>query len=58
MVGNMIGTSLATAPAYLVGQRCKVVDLDGPIFLRSDRTAPACYTDGFIECPDSLWGSP
>lgn len=34
MVGNMIGTSLAMAPAFLIGQLCKVVDLDGPIFLQ------------------------
>jgi hypothetical protein len=56
MVGNMIGTSLAMAPAYLVGQLCKVVDLDGPVFLKSDRENSVCYRDGFIECPEELWG--
>ena len=38
MVGNMVGTSLAMAPAFIVGQHCDVVDLDGPTFLREDRT--------------------
>jgi L-alanine-DL-glutamate epimerase-like enolase superfamily enzyme len=56
MVGNMIGTSLAMAPAFLVGQLCNVVDLDGPIFLKADRSSPAQYTDGYIMCPESLWG--
>ena len=38
MVGNMVGTSLAMAPAFIVGQHCDVVDLDGPTFLTHDRT--------------------
>ena len=58
MVGNMVGTSLAMAPAFLVGQLCKVVDLDGPVFLRSDRETPVEYLHGMISCPPSLWGSP
>jgi hypothetical protein len=37
MVGNMLGTSLAMAPAFLVGQLCKIVDLDGPVSLKADR---------------------
>lgn len=57
MVGNMIGTSLAMAPAYLVGQLCRVVDLDGPIFLKSDRKQTVRYSAGRIECPPELWGS-
>ncbi len=58
MVGNMLGTSLAMAPAFLVGQLCKVVDLDGPVFLRSDRADPVDYTDGHVRCPEGLWGYP
>jgi len=58
MVGNMLGTSLAMAPAYLVGQLCKVVDLDGPVLLRSDRAASVDYTDGYVTCPAKLWGYP
>jgi L-alanine-DL-glutamate epimerase-like enolase superfamily enzyme len=56
MVGNMLGTSLAMAPAYLLGQLCKVVDLDGPIFLKSDREITVRYSDGLIACPDEIWG--
>jgi L-alanine-DL-glutamate epimerase-like enolase superfamily enzyme len=56
MVGNMVGTSLAMAPSCLVGQLCKVVDLDGPVFLSSDRDAAARYSDGFISCEDLPWG--
>jgi len=56
MVGNMIGTSLAMAPAFLVGQLCSVVDLDGPLFLQSDRADHIQYSDGTIFCPKWLWG--
>jgi L-alanine-DL-glutamate epimerase-like enolase superfamily enzyme len=56
MVGNMIGTSLAMAPAFLVGQLCQVADLDGPIFLTADRRYPVQYADGLLTCPDELWG--
>ena len=57
MVGNMVGTSLAMAPAFIVGQHCDVVDLDGPTFLREDRTPSCEYRDGTIWCPDDVWGS-
>ena len=56
MVGNMIGTSLAMAPAFLVAQFCDVVDLDGPLFLKSDRSLHVEYTDGKIVCCDGVWG--
>lgn len=55
MVGNMIGTSLAMAPAYLVGQLCSVVDLDGPIFLANDRAERVRYADGRILCSEAVW---
>jgi len=58
MVGNMVGTSLAMAPSFLLGQLCSIVDLDGPIFLAEDRTPAVCYRDGMIECPNALWGAP
>ncbi|QNQ07742.1 dipeptide epimerase [Sphingomonas alpina] len=58
MVGNMLGTSLAMAPAFIVGQFCDVVDLDGPVLLRRDRVPGAQYGDGMIWCPDDLWGGP
>jgi L-alanine-DL-glutamate epimerase-like enolase superfamily enzyme len=56
MVGNMMGTSLAMAPAFLVGQLCQVVDLDGPVFQKTDRAITVQYADGFITCHATLWG--
>jgi len=57
MVGNMVGTSLAMAPAFVLGQLCDIVDLDGPIFLRHDRTPSVTYVDGKIHCSADIWGS-
>jgi L-alanine-DL-glutamate epimerase-like enolase superfamily enzyme len=56
MVGNMVGTSLAMAPGFVVGQLCDVVDLDGPTFLKRDRTPGATYADGKIWCGEDVWG--
>ncbi len=56
MVGNMIGTSLAMAPAFVLGQHCDVVDLDGPIFLQQDREPSVIYKDGLIYCDELVWG--
>lgn len=56
MVGNMLGTSLAMAPAFVLGQFCDVVDLDGPLLLARDRLPSAAYRDGLIWCPEILWG--
>jgi len=58
MVGNMLGTSLAMAPAYLLGQLCDVVDLDGPAFLDCDRDEQVQYSKGLVACPGHLWGAP
>jgi L-alanine-DL-glutamate epimerase-like enolase superfamily enzyme len=58
MVGNMIGTSLAMAPAFVLGQLCDLVDLDGPISLATDRAPAASYEDGRIWCPPQVWGAP
>ena len=57
MVGNMVGTSLAMAPAYVLGQLCAVVDLDGPIFLTEDRKPSIEYADGLVTCAANIWGS-
>ena len=57
MVGNMVGTSLAMAPAYILGQLCEIVDLDGPIFLAEDRTPSLQYRSGKVSCGDDVWGS-
>lgn len=56
MVGNMIGTSLAMAPAFVLGQLCDIVDLDGPTFLKQDRMPGVRYRDGTIWCGDAVWG--
>jgi L-Ala-D/L-Glu epimerase / N-acetyl-D-glutamate racemase len=56
MVGNMMGTSLAMAPAFVLGQLCDVVDLDGPTFLKHDRQHAVRYTDGHIWCDEAVWG--
>jgi L-alanine-DL-glutamate epimerase-like enolase superfamily enzyme len=57
MVGNMFGTSLAMAPAFLLGQLCtSVVDLDGPVFLERDRELSVRYQEGRIHCPPGVWG--
>jgi L-alanine-DL-glutamate epimerase-like enolase superfamily enzyme len=57
MVGCMVGTSLAMAPALLVAQSAKIVDLDGPLLLAEDREAPMMVNDSRIS-PSSavLWG--
>ena len=56
MIGNMLGTSLAMAPAFLVGQSCHVVDLDGPLLLSSDRPVGVRYQDGYLHCDERVWG--
>ena len=56
MVGNMVGTSLAMAPAFVLGQLCDVVDLDGPIFLAKDRTPSITYTNGNVWSGEQVWG--
>ena len=57
MVGCMVGTSLAMAPAMLVAQGAAVVDLDGPLLMKEDRR-PAITFDGntMRPCPPELWG--
>ena len=57
MVGNMVGTSLAMAPAFVLGQLCDVVDLDGPVVLVEDRAPGVVYRDGTIDCPPEVWGA-
>ncbi|MBN8846124.1 MAG: dipeptide epimerase [Sphingomonadales bacterium] len=58
MVGNMVGTSLGMAPAFLLGQLCDLVDLDGPIFLAEDREPGLVYAEGKVWCPEAVWGAP
>lgn len=57
MVGNMLGSSLAMAPAFVVGQSCAFVDLDGPLFQTRDRDHPMRYEGGVVRAPSpELWG--
>lgn len=56
MVGNMGGTSLAMAPAFLVGQLSQIVDLDGPLFLSDDRSPAVTYECGELWSPEEIWG--
>jgi L-Ala-D/L-Glu epimerase len=57
MVGCMVATSLAMAPALIVAQGAEVVDLDGPLLLTRDRE-PGLVIEGSMIAPPSsdLWG--
>lgn len=57
MVGCMVATSLAMAPAVLLAQLGSWCDLDGPLLLGRDREAGLVYRDGMVEPPSpALWG--
>ena len=57
MVGCMIGTSLALAPAVLVAQQAAVVDLDAPLLLAQDRVPGLRYDGSTLYPPEpALWG--
>ncbi len=57
MVGCMIGSSLAMAPATLVAQGAMITDLDGPLLLTEDRDAPLNFDEHGVHPPSALlWG--
>lgn len=57
MVGCMVATSLAMAPATLLTQRARYVDLDGPLLLAKDRDHGLRYDGSTLFPPDAaLWG--
>src|SRR5690348_6703366 len=57
MVGSMVATSLAMAPAMLLAPQARVVDLDGPLLLARDREHGLRYDGSLVHPPDaSLWG--
>ncbi|MFD0911219.1 N-acetyl-D-Glu racemase DgcA [Ruegeria arenilitoris] len=57
MVGCMVGSSLAMAPATLVAQGALVTDLDGPLLLAEDRDTPLIFDDAGVHPPEAeLWG--
>lgn len=55
MVGCMLGTSLGIAPAFLLGQKAKWVDLDGALLLANDRKGALRQENGMLQT-GSLWG--
>ncbi len=58
MVGNMTGSSLSMAPAYVIGQFCQYIDIDGPLFLQQDIDEALQYGEGgMVSIPSPvLWG--
>ena len=57
MVGCMVGSSLAMAPAVLLAQGAEYTDLDGPLLLAEDRAQPLHYDASGVHAPDAnLWG--
>jgi L-alanine-DL-glutamate epimerase-like enolase superfamily enzyme len=57
MIGCMVATSLAMAPAVLLAQRARYVDLDGPLLLSKDRPDGLRYADSLVYPPSAaLWG--
>ncbi|PZM13097.1 N-acetyl-D-Glu racemase DgcA [Rhizobium tubonense] len=57
MVGCMVGTSLAMAPAVLLAQDAEFVDLDGPLLLARDRDPGLRYEASLVFPPTTaLWG--
>ncbi len=59
MVGCMVATSLAMAPALMLASYADWVDLDGPLLLARDRVPSLLYRDGVILPPPAgLWGIP
>ncbi len=57
MAGSMVSTSLGVAPALLIAQYARWIDLDGPLLLARDRDPRITIRDGIIEPPArALWG--
>ncbi|MFK7889908.1 MAG: N-acetyl-D-Glu racemase DgcA [Granulosicoccus sp.] len=57
MIGCMVGSSLAMAPALLLAQGADYIDLDGPLLLAEDRTIPMHFEGSRIyPASSSLWG--
>jgi len=57
MVGNMLGSSLAMAPAFVIAQRCRYVDIDGPLLQAEDCEHAMHYEHGRVSVfEQALWG--
>ena len=57
MVGNMLGSSLAMAPSFVIAQRCRYVDIDGPLLQADDCEHGMHYEHGRVDVfTPELWG--
>ena len=57
MVGNMLGSSLAMAPSFVIAQKCRYVDIDGPLLQSEDCDHAMHYDNGRVEVfTPELWG--
>lgn len=56
MVGCMVGTSLAMAPALLLAQQARWVDIDGPLLLSKDRLPALRYEGSIVHPVEGVWG--
>ena len=57
MVGCMVGSSLAMAPAVILAQGVAFTDLDGPLLLAEDRNEPLIFDEAGVHAPTAgLWG--
>lgn len=57
MVGNMLGSSLAMAPSFVIAQKCRYVDIDGPLLQSKDCDHAMHYEHGRVQVfTPQLWG--
>jgi L-alanine-DL-glutamate epimerase-like enolase superfamily enzyme len=57
MIGCMMATSLALAPAFLLAQDVRIVDLDAGLWLKEDRPDALRYDGSLVHPPEPrLWG--
>jgi L-alanine-DL-glutamate epimerase-like enolase superfamily enzyme len=57
MIGCMVGSSLAMAPAMILAQGAEIVDLDAPLLLAEDRDPPLRFEGSTVFPPEpALWG--
>jgi L-alanine-DL-glutamate epimerase-like enolase superfamily enzyme len=57
MVGNMLGSSLAMAPSFVIAQKCRYVDIDGPLLQSEDCEHAMSYDKGRVAVfTPALWG--
>lgn len=59
MIGSMVATSLAVAPAFLLAEHARWLDLDGPLLMAKDRDHGFIFDKGLMRAPRAgLWGTP